>query len=142
MKLARKRSWGDRIWQFDTVNITSGSRLQARLEATAVDVVLFQEQKWTAPRPPEQRSRIRKKEWNVTLLLALQSVRAFPAVEPALHAVRASLLPELDESCGSGQVDRSPCHPAWMRDWRACQGQRRYVFATMTATNRSCRCAR
>ena len=66
-RVARKRSSGDRTWQFETVNITSGSRLQSRLEETAADVVLFQEHKWTAPRTPEQRSRISKKRCDVTL---------------------------------------------------------------------------
>ena len=43
---------------------------------TAADVVLFQEHRWTAPRLPEQRARIRKKGWDVTLLPALQSERS------------------------------------------------------------------
>ena len=48
-------------------------RPQARLEETATDVVLFQEPRWTAPRLPQQWSRIHKKGWDVTLSPALQS---------------------------------------------------------------------
>ena len=70
---ARKQSWSDRTWQFETVNITSGSRPQGRLEETAADVVLFQD-RWTASRTPEQRSRSRKKRWDVTLSPAQREV--------------------------------------------------------------------
>ena len=70
---ARKQSWGDRTWQFETVNITSSSRLQGRLEETAADLVLFQD-RWTVLRPPEQRSRSRKKGWDVTLSPAQREV--------------------------------------------------------------------
>ena len=42
----------------------------------AADVVFFQEHRWTAPRPSEQRSRNRKKRWDVTLSPALQSERS------------------------------------------------------------------
>ena len=59
VKRARKRSWSVRARHFETVNITSGSRLEARLEET----VIFQEHKLTALRLPEQRSRTRKKAW-------------------------------------------------------------------------------
>ena len=76
LREACKKSWSDRTLQFEAVSITSGSRLQARLEDTAADVVLFQEHRWTAPRQPEQRSRIRKKEWDMTLSPASQSERS------------------------------------------------------------------
>ena len=75
MERTRKRSWSDHTWQLETVNITSGSRFQARIEDTAADVVLFQEHRRTAPRLLEQRSRIHKKGWDVTLSPALQCER-------------------------------------------------------------------
>ena len=37
VKRARTRSWRDRTWHFETVNTTSGSRLQARLQKTQMD---------------------------------------------------------------------------------------------------------
>ena len=76
VKRARKRSWSDRTRQVETVHITSGSRLQARLEETAADVVYFQEHRWSAPRLPEQRSRIRKNGWDLTQSPPLQSERS------------------------------------------------------------------
>ena len=76
VKRARKRSWSDRTRQVETVHITSGSRLQARLEETAADVVYFQEHRWSAPRLPEQRSRIRKNGWDLTQSPPVQSERS------------------------------------------------------------------
>ena len=52
----------------------------ARLEETAANVLLFEEDRWTAPRLPRK----------VTFSPALQGVRGLttpPAVKPVLHAV-------------------------------------------------------
>ena len=73
VKLARKRRWSDRTWQLGTVNVTSCSRLLARLEETTAGVVLFQGHKWAAPRLPEQRTRFRKTRRDVAFSPALQA---------------------------------------------------------------------
>ena len=88
VKRARKRSWGDRTWQCETVNITSGSRLQERLEETAADVVLFQEHRWTAPRLPEQRVTNSQEKGGMLPFrrpFRAKGLRMLPVVALALH---------------------------------------------------------
>ena len=81
--------WSDRTWYFEAVHITSGSKLQARLEETAADVVLFHEHTWTTPRLPHEfagKSGVRP----FRRLFRARSLKAPRAAAPALHAERAS----------------------------------------------------
>ena len=116
------------FWHFETANVTSCSRLQARLEETASDVVLFQEHRWTAPRPPEQRLRIRKTGWDVTLSPALQSDRSENASSGGTGLACRAGITAMDVRHMDVSVELPPQHRVQLQlvnaVWRVSCGQR------------------